>query len=633
MKILKIDTNQIISVFLGVILLASVAAVLPVSAYDTNSWCNWRGSFFRDGYEKLTSAPPDLRESDDYTHVLADIYSEFHKSDGVTGQVEYFYQPQDESDPLFIDKKTLTDRGVDSVGISGTNYGIKLTRPAGVDSVEVTLICRYSGQEKTMSGFLSVENLPYELTSNDSDNDGIPDDEDGIPDEGRDCRNDPETKNGWMDSDGCSDTIPWEDAAASSMVDGMQPFFCHWTFPWTVGPGFRDEHFPDFSDGTYSNVMPAINAWGDQFGVPPLIGDVTFSYYEEGWNYEPIPIRTETVDPEYGSGTGTIPFDYGIEVMNFAKKDRPYVTLICKHEGRTVTSTQTVDATDLQYSSKLKSDGSSTSSSPSAPSAPSSSAPSSSAPSAPSSSAPSSSAPSAPSSSAPSSSAPSSSAPSSSAPSSSAPSASIPNLPGQQIISKTNLKLNAEEFTLPKNRYEQTDVVIKGIIDDHTRGVPVYVTVENPDGEAQEQKLLAADGHYMATYMIQHDFPPGKYSISAKYSGQVVDETTFVVSEYVAQVGSGTPKGLQIPSWIKNNAKWWAKGQIGDSDFVGGVQHLIKEKIIDIPDLPEQASETAEEQVPDWVRNNAGWWADGLISEDDFVNGIKWLVEKGIIKV
>jgi len=95
----------------------------------------------------------------------------------------------------------------------------------------------------------------------------------------------------------------------------------------------------------------------------------------------------------------------------------------------------------------------------------------------------------------------------------------------------------------------------------------------------------------------------------------------------------GSEKKQKVPEWIKNNAKWWADGQIGDSDFVGGIQHLMKEKIIDIPDLPEQASETSKEQVPDWVRNNAGWWADGQISEDDFVNGIKWLVEKGIIKV
>jgi len=90
---------------------------------------------------------------------------------------------------------------------------------------------------------------------------------------------------------------------------------------------------------------------------------------------------------------------------------------------------------------------------------------------------------------------------------------------------------------------------------------------------------------------------------------------------------------IRVPGWIKNNAGWWAAGQIDDKAFMDGIQYMINEKIINIPDLPEQASETAEEHVPDWVRNNAGWWADGLISEDDFVNGIKYLVEHGIIKI
>jgi len=93
------------------------------------------------------------------------------------------------------------------------------------------------------------------------------------------------------------------------------------------------------------------------------------------------------------------------------------------------------------------------------------------------------------------------------------------------------------------------------------------------------------------------------------------------------------PVKERVPSWIKNNAKWWSEGTIGENDFVGGIQYLIKEKIIDIPDLPEQASTIAEQEIPDWIKNNAGWWADGLISEDDFVNGIKYLVEQGIIKV
>ncbi len=95
---------------------------------------------------------------------------------------------------------------------------------------------------------------------------------------------------------------------------------------------------------------------------------------------------------------------------------------------------------------------------------------------------------------------------------------------------------------------------------------------------------------------------------------------------------SSAPTAVEIPSWIKNNAGWWAEGQIGDSDFTSGIQFMIKENIIVIPDLPEQTSETTQ-GVPDWVRNNAGWWADGLISDDDFISGIKYLVEQGIIKI
>jgi len=104
-------------------------------------------------------------------------------------------------------------------------------------------------------------------------------------------------------------------------------------------------------------------------------------------------------------------------------------------------------------------------------------------------------------------------------------------------------------------------------------------------------------------------------------------------SKEIENIFADSEKRQKVPEWVKNNAKWWAEGQIGETDFVGGIQHLIKEKIIDIPDLPEQASETAKEQVPDWVKNNAKWWADGLISEDDFLNGIKHLVKKGIIRV
>ena len=38
-----------------------------------------------------------------------------------------------------------------------------------------------------------------------------------------------------------------------------------------------------------------------------------------------------------------------------------------------------------------------------------------------------------------------------------------------------------------------------------------------------------------------------------------------------------------------------------------------------------------EATIPDWVKNNAGWWADGLIDDNSFVSGIQWLITNGIV--
>ena len=37
--------------------------------------------------------------------------------------------------------------------------------------------------------------------------------------------------------------------------------------------------------------------------------------------------------------------------------------------------------------------------------------------------------------------------------------------------------------------------------------------------------------------------------------------------------------------------------------------------------------------IPDWIKNNAAWWADGQIPDSAFVNGIKFLIENGIMEI
>ena len=47
----------------------------------------------------------------------------------------------------------------------------------------------------------------------------------------------------------------------------------------------------------------------------------------------------------------------------------------------------------------------------------------------------------------------------------------------------------------------------------------------------------------------------------------------------------------------------------------------------------ETSESTASQVVPSWIKNNAGWWADGLIDDSSFVLGMQWLVSNGIIKI
>ncbi|HJT09899.1 MAG TPA: hypothetical protein VJ771_03870 [Candidatus Nitrosotalea sp.] len=103
----------------------------------------------------------------------------------------------------------------------------------------------------------------------------------------------------------------------------------------------------------------------------------------------------------------------------------------------------------------------------------------------------------------------------------------------------------------------------------------------------------------------------------------------FERSAYTFYVGA-IPSDVHIPPWVKNNAKWWSEGTIDDQNFVNGIKYLIEKGIIVVP----HTSGTGQsQQIPMWIKNSAGWWAQGVISDDDFVKGIQYLISNGIIKL
>jgi phosphate ABC transporter phosphate-binding protein len=42
---------------------------------------------------------------------------------------------------------------------------------------------------------------------------------------------------------------------------------------------------------------------------------------------------------------------------------------------------------------------------------------------------------------------------------------------------------------------------------------------------------------------------------------------------------------------------------------------------------------TTESKLPSWIKNNAKWWADGLITDEEYIKALQYLVSQGILKV
>jgi hypothetical protein len=105
---------------------------------------------------------------------------------------------------------------------------------------------------------------------------------------------------------------------------------------------------------------------------------------------------------------------------------------------------------------------------------------------------------------------------------------------------------------------------------------------------------------------------------------------------------------LNLPEWIKKNAKYWGEGKINDDTFIQGVEFLIQKQIIDLP-IEANVSLSAEEkeqnkldltnetqvttEIPSWVRNTAQWWSQDQLSDVEFVHGLKWLIQNEIIVI
>jgi len=90
---------------------------------------------------------------------------------------------------------------------------------------------------------------------------------------------------------------------------------------------------------------------------------------------------------------------------------------------------------------------------------------------------------------------------------------------------------------------------------------------------------VSSDASFSHNVVLNEKFHEGKYIVKAQYgnSKATVQSISFLVS---SNNFSPTDESSKIPDWIKSNAGWWADGQIDDNSFVEGIQFLIKEGLM-----------------------------------------------------
>jgi len=91
----------------------------------------------------------------------------------------------------------------------------------------------------------------------------------------------------------------------------------------------------------------------------------------------------------------------------------------------------------------------------------------------------------------------------------------------------------------------------------------------------------------------------------------------------------------KVPEWVQTTAQFWVDRNVSDREFTDALGFLVKERIIDVkvdPQVEDADSPEEEPKVPAWIAQTTKWWITGEVPEDQFLEGIKWMIKNRIIR-
>jgi plastocyanin len=182
-----------------------------------------------------------------------------------------------------------------------------------------------------------------------------------------------------------------------------------------------------------------------------------------------------------------------------------------------------------------------------------------------------------------------------------------------------------------KETYSDGDTIrISGMINNTDQITPVTIQIYDNQRNLVflDKTSILSDHSFLYEFKATNSIfkTNGDYKIKSYY-GFPSTITDVNISFSQTQTSSNT---YHIPHYIKNNAKWWASGEISNNEFTKGIQFLIKNGYMVIH--TQNKSKINSDLIPIWIKYNAGNWTSDKVSDDEFAANISYLASHGIIQ-
>ena len=136
-----------------------------------------------------------------------------------------------------------------------------------------------------------------------------------------------------------------------------------------------------------------------------------------------------------------------------------------------------------------------------------------------------------------------------------------------------DISTNQESYVIGES------VIFTGSVNKYDEDRSLRITVFDSSKNLIITKKTPVDtfGKFTYTVQLNEKFSNGKYIVKSQYGNSKSTVTTSSFLIIATNMPTMESNASEIPVWIKNNAGWWADGSIDDSSFVQGIQFLVQE--------------------------------------------------------